>query len=508
MLPLLCAAAPAFDATGDPWENTHVMKGSKRPKLPRGLRWRSNSPFIWFSWRDSRGKQHQQSTETAAPAQALSNKLNFLATKEDEREDLKAQANEMGKLPLERVAELYFDWKAASSSARTIERERRIFAPVLKFFSPKLPIRAITLPLIRDYQQQRRQHVSKTMKQPVTGRTVNYEMHLLRAMMIFADCWTDSLAARYTPLRQIKKRAGKVAEKVQLMDIINKAKENDYWQLAMHCAAVAVGTGCRGGEIRNLQLKDIQLDEGKIVIRREIAKNRKQREPRLMALADWGLRNLLLRAQTLGATEPEHYLLPLSLKKSRHLSGQTKAKWDVTRPMTSWVKSWRKLMDACGMPGFRFHDLRHTFRTLGAEAGVPLEVMMAQLGHMDRETSLEYVHIQQRALERAKRLIESEQEDVLATAEGRPIERRKPTDGSSRRARSTSRSARLPRARRSQLQLRRAASGAISARQTSGLYLASSLNPTSGVSAGAGQNQHLDSTRETSAPGDSRSRPS
>lgn len=76
-------------------------------------------------------------------------------------------------------------------------------------------------------------------------------------------------------------------------------------------------------------------------------------------------------------------------------------------------------MEACGMQGFRFHDLRHTFRTLGAEAGVPLEVMMAQLGHMDRETSLNYVHIQHRALERAKQLIESEQAEVLACAEGR-----------------------------------------------------------------------------------------
>jgi integrase len=436
------------------------MKGTKRPKLPRGLRWRSNSPFIWFSWRDRRGKQHQQSTETADPAGALSNKLKFLKKEEHEREDFKAQVNEMGKLPLERVADLYFNWKAAGSSVQTIACERRIFAPVLKFFSGKLPIRAITLPLIREYQQQRRLHVSKNMKQPVTGRTVNYEMHLLRGMMIFADCWTDSLAARYTPLRQIKKRAGKVAEKVQLMDVINKAKGNEYWQLAMYCAAVAVGSGCRGGEIRRLQLKDIQLDQGKIVVRREIAKNRIQREPRLMALADWGLRNLLLRGQVLGATEPEHYLLPLNLRKSKHLSGQTDAKWDVTRPMTGWVKSWRKLMQACGMQGFRFHDLRHTFRTLGAEAGVPLEVMMAQLGHMDRETSLEYVHIQQRALERAKQLIESEQEDVLATAEGRPIGRTERRSARPRRAavRSWLRSRR---SRRAHLQPRRASLAAM-----------------------------------------------
>lgn len=71
------------------------------------------------------------------------------------------------------------------------------------------------------------------------------------------------------------------------------------------------------------------------------------------------------------------------------------------------------------MPGFRFHDLRHTFRTLGAQAGVPLEVMMAQVGHMDRQTSLEYVHIQQNALERAQQLIEREQAAVLKATRGR-----------------------------------------------------------------------------------------
>src|SRR5579859_6480877 len=141
-----------------------------------------------------------------------------------------------------------------------------------------------------------------------------------------------------------------------------------------------------------------------------------------MALAEWGLRNLLLRAQSLGATESHHYLLPLNLRKSRHLGKQSQQKWDVNRPMTSWVKSWRKLMDACGMTGFRFHDLRHTFRTQGAEAGVPLEVMMAQLGHMDRQTSLEYVHIQQHALQRAQELIEREQAEVLRAARDRDIE--------------------------------------------------------------------------------------
>lgn len=412
------------------------MKDGKRPKLPRGLRWKSDSPFIWFSWRDARGKQHQKNTETTDPAKALGIKLEFLASEHQEIEEMKTQSEDMGRLPLSRVADLYFEWKAASSAAVTIERERRMFKSVRKFFGSQLPVKSIKLPMIQQYQQQRRQHVSKTMKQPVTARSVNYEMQLLRNMLKFSRCWTGDLATGYKPLRQVKSRVGKCAAKEQVMKIIETAKANEYWQLAMWCTAVAIGTGCRGGEIRRLQLRDIDLENGKLVIRREIAKNRKRREPRLMALAQWGLQHLLERARALGATEPQHYLLPLQRMQSRYYRKGQDAKWDVNRPMFSWTRSWRKLMAECGMPGFRFHDLRHTFRTWGAEAGVPLEVMMAQLGHMDRETSLEYVHIQQRAMERARQLIESEQKEILAAAEGRKQIRKARHQAASKKAQS------------------------------------------------------------------------
>src|SRR5438132_7526975 len=241
-------------------------------------------------------------------------------------------------------------------------------------------------------------------------------MHLLRSAMTFAGCWMPELEVGYQPLREIKQRAGKVATKDQLVTIITEAMANEYWQLAVYCAAVVAGTGCRGGEIRIFSLGTLIWTEA-----RSASSARLQRTARSASLGSWhlrigGMRQLLLRAQALGATEPQHYLLPLSLTRSRSAKDKNQ-KFDVNRPMTGWVKSWRKLTQKCNMDGFRFHDLRHTFRTLGAEAGVPLEVMMAQLGHMDRETSLEYVHIQQQALERAKQLTESEQAPVLAAAQ-------------------------------------------------------------------------------------------
>ena len=396
------------------------MKQEKRARLPRGLRWKSDSQHIWFSWRDHSGKQHQQSTQTSDPAKAFAYKLKFLEEShqpDDEAEETESQIPDLDRAPLTRVADLYFAWKAANDSGLTISRERRIFKPILKFFGASTRLKSIRLGTIREYQQARRKQRSRTMKGFVSARTVNYELHLLRSVMSYAGCWTADLDAGYKPLRQIKSRIGRAANKQQLMRILAEAQKNDYWQVAMYCAAVAVGTGCRGCEIRNLRIGDIDLEGGKIKVRAEVAKNRTAREPMLMALAEWGLRQLLLRAQALGATEPHHYLLPLNVTKSRKLAKVADKEWDVNRPMTTWVKSWRKLMIASGMKGFRFHDLRHTFRTLGAEAGVPLEVMMAQLGHMDRETSLEYVHIQQRALERARQLIEVEQSEILAVAQ-------------------------------------------------------------------------------------------
>lgn len=395
------------------------MTSSRRAKLPRGLRWDSRSPYIFFSWRDAQGRQHQQSTGKTEPAQALLFKLQFLERQRLNLDEVEHATDDLSPVPLGQVSELYFKWKTAGNSPLTVAREKRIFKNVLKFFGTQRPVSSIKIGGIRQYQEKRRSETSPTMKKQISTRTVNYEVQLLRGVMTYADCWTDQLQARYKPLRYVKSRVGKTAGTEQLMQIITTAKSNEYWQLAMYCAAVAVGTGCRSCEIRNLRLQDINLEKGRIVIRSEVAKNRRHREPRLMALAEWGMRELLLRAQALGATEPQHYLLPLNVRKSRKLAKGGNLKWDVNRPMTTWVKSWRKLMAACGMNGFRFHDLRHTFRTLGAETGVPLEVMMAQLGHMDRETSLDYVHIQERALERAKELIESEQREILSAAQAK-----------------------------------------------------------------------------------------
>ena len=248
------------------------MNHGKRPKLPRGLRWDPKSSYICFSWRDVRGSQHQQSTHTADPAEAMAFKLNFLREKKDVAQERKVQSEDRSRLPLEKAAELYFNWKAADISPRTIAREKRLFKSVEKFIGGKRTVRSIDLQLLEEYQEERRKQISPTMKKAVTARTVNYELRLLRGVMRYAKCWTGEFTEGYQPLRQKRRRVGRVATKEQLMKIIATAKNNEYWQLAMYCAAVAAGTGCRSWEIKNLRLEDIRLTAGTILIREEIAK--------------------------------------------------------------------------------------------------------------------------------------------------------------------------------------------------------------------------------------------
>jgi hypothetical protein len=91
-----------------------VVKNKKRPKLPRGLRWDRKSPYIFFIWRDQHGKLHQKSTEKTDPAEALLFKMRFLEEQKEKEDPEEPDLSEMGKLPLNQAADLYFSWKLAN----------------------------------------------------------------------------------------------------------------------------------------------------------------------------------------------------------------------------------------------------------------------------------------------------------------------------------------------------------------------------------------------------------
>jgi hypothetical protein len=54
------------------------------------------------------------------------------------------------------------------------------------------------------------------------------------------------------------------------------------------------------------------------------------------------------------------------------------------------LKRFKVALRAAGVRDVRFHDLRHTFGTLMAAAGVPMRTLQEWLGHRDLTTTLIY----------------------------------------------------------------------------------------------------------------------
>jgi integrase len=108
---------------------------------------------------------------------------------------------------------------------------------------------------------------------------------------------------------------------------------------------------------------------------------------------------LLFRAQLLGASEPTHYLLPADLSKHTKNTDPLKGGkgFDPTRHQASWDSAWENLKKAAGLPDLRFHDLRHTHISHAIESGVPIEVVMAQVGHMSADMTRYYTHLGSKA---------------------------------------------------------------------------------------------------------------
>ena len=67
--------------------------------------------------------------------------------------------------------------------------------------------------------------------------------------------------------------------------------------------------------------------------------------------------------------------------------------FDPTRHLNSWRTAWRTLTKKAGLPGFRFHDLRHCAITSLAESGASDSTTMAIAGHVSRRMLERYSHV-------------------------------------------------------------------------------------------------------------------
>ena len=92
-------------------------------------------------------------------------------------------------------------------------------------------------------------------------------------------------------------------------------------------------------------------------------------------------------------------------------------------PLVNLYDTWRKVCDEAELTDCRIHDLRHTFGSAGAAAGVSLTVVGGLLGHSEPATTARYSHLSQSPQKQAADLIAGQLDEAMkAPARGKVVD--------------------------------------------------------------------------------------
>jgi integrase len=231
----------------------------------------------------------------------------------------------------------------------------------------------------------------------VSPRTCNLELKVVRQLLKTARLWSR-LADDIKPLRENSKGPGRALSPEQETKLFDCAQKSLYLSAAFYAGIMAANTTMRGCELKGLQLRDLDLINRTITIRRNSTKT--DAGCRLIPLnnaAVWALTKLLERAKLLNATNPDHFLFPAFVCKHTKEKKESESFYNPEKPMISWRSGWRTLTRNAGLKGLRFHDLRHHSITKLAEAGVPEQTLMSIAGHVSKSMLEHYSHIRLQA---------------------------------------------------------------------------------------------------------------
>jgi integrase len=339
-------------------------------------------------------------TATATPEHSPGH-INCPACESNRRRTLPPE--EFAALLFSEACRIWLEEHRADIAAKTIEGYEYYLRGLAKFFS-ELPLRAIHIGHLRSYQESRQTPwIDENGREWKAGAScINHELNTLKQILSRGGLWKN-LAPFYEPLPQPKSRVGKALKDVeQEQTLFDAAASNPRWKLAYWASLLTANTGAGPGEIRHLRLCDLNLDSHPpfICIREGLKNDYRERTLPLNDSALWAVRQIVRRAKRIGASQPDHFLMPHRARKG----GEG---WDFTQPIGSWKKAWWALRKAAGMPTLRQYDLRHHALTkLYEEPGISEQVSVEIAGHEDAKMHKHYSHVRLAIKHKALALIE------------------------------------------------------------------------------------------------------
>ena len=288
--------------------------------------------------------------------------------------------------------------KATANTQRAIEFDRERLE-VVKRVLGDVRLSTISPRVIEGFQAKRR-------VEGASNRTVNMDIGVLRKVLKRFKQWRRL----EDDVKMLTESGGEPVGRVLTLEeqerLFKTAEDNPEWEHVYNAGILAANTSMRGVEVKHVRRKDFDAEKRLVHIRTSKNETSKRVIP-LNDSAFEAVQRMVRRADLLGHTEPTHYLWCAS---KHH-------KLDPTKPESKWDTSWRALRDAAGLPGLRFHDLRHTVVTRLLEAGEPDHVVESITGHLSRRMLEHYSHIRLHAKKQAlDRLERAGKEAVIKNA--------------------------------------------------------------------------------------------
>ena len=156
--------------------------------------------------------------------------------------------------------------------------------------------------------------------------------------------------------------------------------------LALHAVAalrLLILTSCRLREILNLRWQEVDFERG------------------MLNLPDskTGRKSVVLNAPALAVLDA------IPRVGEFVIAGRAPEKGAKERPRADLKKPWDAIRRVAELEGLRIHDLRHTFASVGAGAGMGLPIVGKLLGHTQASTTQKYAHLDNDPLRRATNAI-------------------------------------------------------------------------------------------------------
>jgi integrase len=322
-------------------------------------------------WREA------QSKEKELIGQAMEGKLTQTSTS-------------LARQPFGQAADDYVTARKLELATASRAKEKQLLVQLRAYFKQE-PLKSIPAKRIIEYRAWR-------AEQGVGPATLNAEIGILRRILKRARLWAR-VADDIRPLRE-PSTIGKALTEEEKRRLFKTAVMRPEWETAYLAAILCLNTTARGCELKGLQWPDVDLFARTLTIRKSKTAAGERVVP-LTDVAASALASLRRRAEGFGAVEPSHFVFAAFVPKftfsGKRVVDYNVTSFDPTRHVKSWRTAWRTLTKKAGLPGFRFHDLRHTAITQLAENSTSDRTIMAIAGHLSQRMLERYSHVRMEA---------------------------------------------------------------------------------------------------------------